>query len=68
MPATKLAAKTFIVLSTEAKHEMGARERPKIETIACPWLIAGFIAEQIEFLYLLAVGVVRITQETDAVP
>jgi hypothetical protein len=47
---------------------MGARERPKIETIACPWLIAGFIAEQIEFLYLLAVGVVRITQETDAVP
>ena len=30
------------------------RERPKIDRIACPWLIARFIDEQPEFLYVPA--------------
>lgn len=28
------------------------RERPKIDRIACPWLIARFIGEAPEFLYV----------------
>ena len=28
------------------------RERPKIERIACPWLIARFIDDAPEFLYV----------------
>ena len=28
------------------------RERPKIDRIACPWLIARFIDESPEFLYV----------------
>ena len=28
------------------------RERPKIDRIACPWLITHFIDKQPEFLYV----------------
>ena len=28
------------------------RERPKIDHIACPWLIARFIDQEAEFLYV----------------
>ncbi len=30
------------------------RERPKIDRIACPWLIARFIDKEPEFLYVPA--------------
>ena len=30
------------------------RERPKIDRIACPWLIARFIDPEAEFLYVPA--------------
>ena len=35
------------------------RERPKIDRIACPWLIARFIDENLEFLYVAAKDVLR---------
>lgn len=44
------------------------RERPKIDRIACPWLIARFIDPQAEFLYVPADQVQRIADETGAVP
>ena len=44
------------------------RERPKIDRIACPWLIVRFIDREAEFLYVPAGDVVRIAQETGAVP
>lgn len=44
------------------------RERPKIDRIACPWLIARFIDETPEFLYVPASDVLRIAQETGATP
>ncbi len=28
------------------------RERPKIDRIACPWLVARFIDQEPEFLYV----------------
>jgi hypothetical protein len=44
------------------------RERPKIDRIACPWLIARFIDEQPEFLYVPNDRVQAVAEETDAIP
>ena len=44
------------------------RERPKIDRIACPWLIARFIDEAPEFLYVPGDEVMRVAQETGAIP
>jgi hypothetical protein len=44
------------------------RERPKIDRIACPWLVARFIDESPEFLYVPAGDVMRIARETGATP
>ena|SRR5438093_7665899 len=44
------------------------RERPKIDRIACPWLIARFIDQSAEFLYVPSDQVLRIAEETGAVP
>jgi len=44
------------------------RERPKIDRIACPWLIQRFIDRGAEFLYVPAADVARIARETGATP
>lgn len=44
------------------------RERPKIDRVACPWLIARFIDPVAEFLYVPAAEVLRVAHETGAVP
>jgi len=44
------------------------RERPKIDRIACPWLIARFIDKEPEFLYVPRDEVKRLAQETGAIP
>lgn len=44
------------------------RERPKIDRIACPWLIARFIDETPDFLYVPAADVLRIARDTGAIP
>ncbi|CAO3356418.1 chromate resistance protein ChrB domain-containing protein [Azospirillum melinis] len=44
------------------------RERPKIDRIACPWLIARFIDEQPEFLYVPGDRVLAVAEATGAVP
>ena len=44
------------------------RERPKIDRIACPWLITRFIDPQPEFLYVPSADVLRIAAEKDAAP
>ena len=44
------------------------RERPKIDRIACPWLIARFIDKEPEFLYVPSGDVMRVTQEINAIP
>ena len=44
------------------------RERPKIDRIACPWLIARFIDKEPEFLFVPVTEVLRKAQETGAVP
>ena len=44
------------------------RERPKIDRIACPWLVARFIDDAPEFLYAPADEVLRRAHESGAIP
>jgi len=43
------------------------RERPKIDRIACPWLIARFIDKSAEFLYVPSAEVLSAAQRTGAI-
>lgn len=44
------------------------RERPKIDRIACPWLITRFIDRDPEFLYVPAGEVLAVAQQSNAIP
>lgn len=44
------------------------RERPKIDRIACPWLIRRFIDPAAEFLYVPADKVLEVATAEDAIP
>jgi hypothetical protein len=44
------------------------RERPKIDRIACPWLIARFIDPAAEFLYVPTPNVLSAAKEQEANP
>ncbi|OFZ70975.1 MAG: chromate resistance protein [Betaproteobacteria bacterium RBG_16_58_11] len=44
------------------------REHPKIDRIACPWLIARFIDKAPEFLYVPSDQVLAVAADTGAVP
>jgi hypothetical protein len=44
------------------------RERPVIDRIACPWLIARFIDKEPEFLFVPRDRVLSVAQETGATP
>lgn len=63
-----------IGLSSKASHNNGipsrwvTRERPKIDRIACPWLISRFIDADAEFLYVPADQVLVVAAETGAIP
>ena len=43
------------------------RERPKIDRIACPWLIERFIDSKAEFLFVKPDDVMKIAREKEAV-
>ena len=44
------------------------RERPKIDRIACPWLIKNFIDKEAEFIYVPKEEVFEKAKELDAIP
>jgi hypothetical protein len=44
------------------------RERPKIDRIACPWLIKNFVDPHAEFIYVPKESVFEYAQELDAIP
>jgi rhodanese-related sulfurtransferase len=44
------------------------RERPKLDRIACPWLIARFVDPEAEFLYAPARDVLPVAQARGATP
>jgi rhodanese-related sulfurtransferase len=44
------------------------RERPKIDRIACPWLVTRFVDAHAQFLYVPAPRVLATAKERDAIP
>ena len=44
------------------------RERPKVDRIACPWLIKRFVDPDAEFLYVPSDQVLTVAEQTGAVP
>lgn len=44
------------------------RERPKIDRIACPWLIKNFVDRDAEFLYVPKEFVFQSAKDLDAIP
>jgi len=44
------------------------RERPKVDRIACPWLIKRFVDPNAEFLYVPAEEVLAVAEQTGAIP
>jgi hypothetical protein len=44
------------------------RERPKIDRIACPWLIQNFVDHDAEFIYVPKEQVFDKARELDAIP
>jgi rhodanese-related sulfurtransferase len=52
----------------DASTRWVTRERPKIDRIACPWLIARFVDPDAEFLYVPAKEVLPAAKDKDAVP
>lgn len=44
------------------------RERPKIDRIACPWLIKRFVDPEAEFIYVAKEKVFEEAQKQDAIP
>ncbi len=44
------------------------RERPKVDRIACPWLILRFIDQEAEFLFVQPDKVMAVADQTGATP
>jgi hypothetical protein len=44
------------------------RERPKIDRIACPWLIKRFVDPEAEFIYVTKEKVIEEAEKIDAIP
>jgi hypothetical protein len=44
------------------------RARPKVDRVACPWLIKRFVDSQAEFLYVPPDQVMEVAKREDAIP
>jgi rhodanese-related sulfurtransferase len=55
-------------LRRRADNKWVTREHPKIDRIACPWLISRFINPSAEFLYVPPDRVAAVAEETAAIP
>jgi rhodanese-related sulfurtransferase len=64
----KEAGGALLKKPADAATRWVTRERPKIDRIACPWLIARFVDADAEFLYVPAPQVARVAEERAALP
>lgn len=64
----KATAGELVSKPKEAATCWVTRERPKIDRIACPWLIARFVDPEAEFLYVPPKEVLRAAKENQAIP
>jgi hypothetical protein len=44
------------------------RERPKVDRVACPWLITRFVDPEAEFLYMAPEQVLEVARQQGAIP
>lgn len=44
------------------------RERPKIDRVACPWLIKNFVDPNAEFIFVEAAEVIEQAKQLNAIP
>lgn len=56
------------MLSKLADMKWITRARPKIDRIACPWLIKNFVDKDAEFVYVPVNEVLARSKELDAIP
>jgi hypothetical protein len=56
------------ILLEEIAVKWVTRERPKVDRIACPWLIKRFVDPEAEFLYVPNDRVIAVARETGATP
>jgi hypothetical protein len=68
MTAPSASVETHIAQRNDVRTQWITRERPKIDRIACPWLILRFIDAEAEFLYVAAPDVLRVAEQTGATP
>jgi hypothetical protein len=59
---------SFPLNSETFKMKWITRERPKIDRIACPWLIKRFVDAEAEFIYVPKDQVFEKAREFDAIP
>jgi rhodanese-related sulfurtransferase len=52
----------------EASTRWVTRERPRIDRIACPWLVSRFVDRDAEFLYVPSADVRDVARDRNAVP
>ena len=64
----KAAGGDCVSKPAEASTRWVTRERPKIDRIACPWLIARFVDPEAEYLYVPSTEVLRAAKERVAIP
>ena len=51
-----------------AENKWVTREHPKIDRIACPWLVSRFINPEAEFIYVPSKDVSKVAAEIDGTP
>lgn len=49
-------------------HTWVTRQRPKIDRIACPWLIRRFVDHQAKFIFVPSTEVQNVAEKFDAIP
>ena len=64
----KAAGGKVVSKPKEAATRWVTRERPKIDRIACPWLVSRFVDPEAEFLYVPNKEVLRAAKEREATP
>jgi len=64
----KAAGGEVVSKPKDAATRWVTRERPKIDRIACPWLIARFVDPEAEFLYVPSKEVLRAAKDKEAIP
>jgi len=65
---TVISSSSISKLLEHSNSKWVTRERPKIDRIACPWLIRRFIDPRAEFLYVPSAEVRAVAKARQAIP